>query len=176
MHSRLIHLSFVLGMTFVLVACGFQLRGTGDSRAAFPDNWKSMQLVSGNPNSEFSRNVTALFAANNVQWTDSESANFKLVLTPESFEQRNLSLNSEARVAEFELTMRSQFSVLDASGKEVIPQTAVTVVKQMENDPRNVVGKEGEIRLTENEMRYELAEQIMRRISFFAASHPHPAQ
>jgi LPS-assembly lipoprotein len=60
--------------------------------------------------------------------------------------------------------------VLDASGREVMPLTDVTVVKQMENDPRNVVGKEGEIRLIQNEMRYELAEQIMRRIGFYAAS------
>lgn len=171
MHSRFVNLFFVLGLACVLAACGFQLRGTGGSRAAVPESWKSMHLVSGNPNGEFSRNVTALFAANGVNWTDSESANFNLVLTPESFEQRNLSLNSEARVAEFELTMRSQFSVLDASHKEVMPPTAVTVVKQMENDPRNVVGKEGEMRLIQNEMRYELAEQIMRRISFFASSN-----
>jgi LPS-assembly lipoprotein len=46
----------------------------------------------------------------------------------------------------------------------------VTVVKQMENDPRNVVGKEGEIRLIQGEMRTDLAQQIMRRINFFAAS------
>ena len=40
----------------------------------------------------------------------------------------------------------------------------------MENDPRNVVGKAGEMRLIQAEMRTELAEQIMRRIGFYAAS------
>lgn len=171
MHRRFAQLSIVLGIACLLAACGFQLRGTGGSRTAFPDDWKSMHLVTGNPNGEFSRNVTALLSANGVQWTDSGKANFNLVLHPEIFEQRNLSLNSEARVAEIELTVRSQFSVVDASQKEVMPLTSVLVVKQMENDPRNVVGKEGEIRLIQNEMRYELAEQIMRRISFFAASN-----
>lgn len=171
MHRRYVHYGFILGMACLLAACGFQLRGTGGNRTTFPEDWKSMHLVSGNPNSEFSRNVTALFAANGVVWTDSETARFNLVLSPESFEQRNLSLNSEARVAEFELTMRSQFSVLDASRKEVMPQTPVLIVKQMENDPRNVVGKEGEMRLIQNEMRYELADQILRRISFFAANN-----
>jgi LPS-assembly lipoprotein len=175
MQRRLLHLSLVLGMTCLLVACGFHLRGTGGTRAALPEEWKSMHLVSSNPNGEFSRNVIALFAANGVQWAESDAANFRLVITPETFEQRNLSLNAEARVAEFELTMRSQFSVLDASGREVMPLTDVTVVKQMENDPRNVVGKEGEVRLIQNEMRYELAEQIMRRIGFFATSSTPPA-
>jgi LPS-assembly lipoprotein len=51
----------------------------------------------------------------------------------------------------------------------------VSVVKQMENNPRNVVGKEGEMRLIQTEMYAELAEQIMRRIAFFAASsQPQP--
>ena len=103
------------------------------------------------------RDVTTLFAANGVQWTDRESANFSVVLSPERFEQRNLSLNSEARVAEIELTMSAQFSVFDADNSEVMAETIVSVVRQMENDPRNVVGKAGEMRLTQDEMRAKLA-------------------
>ena len=44
-----------------------------------------------------------------------------------------------------------------------------SVVKQMENDPRNVVGKSEEINLLREEMRAELAQQIVRRIGFFAS-------
>jgi len=44
------------------------------------------------------------------------------------------------------------------------------VVKQMENDPQNVVGKAEEIRILKSEMRSELARQIMRRIAFYAAA------
>ncbi len=175
MYRHLTHFSLILGMTCLLGACGFHLRGVGTGGPAVPQAWKSMNLVTGNPNGEFSRNVSALFAANGVQWTDSDSANFSLVLSPERFEQRNLSLNAEARVAEIELTMSSQFRVLDASKAEVMPPTIVSVVKQMENNPRNVVGKEGEMRLIQTEMYAELAEQIMRRIAFFAASsQPQP--
>ena len=170
MVRRLSHYSLLLLLTCVLGACGFQLRGTGNSGTTFPDTWKSMTLVTGNPNGEFSRDVVAVFAANGVQWTDSNSANFSLVLDSENFTQRNLSLNSEARVAEIELSMSAQFTVLNASKAAVMPQTTVLVVKQMENDPRNVVGKDGEVRLIQSEMRTELAEQIMRRIGFFAAS------
>jgi LPS-assembly lipoprotein len=174
MYRRLTRYSLILGMTCLLGACGFHLRGVGTGGPVVPEAWKSMNLVTGNPNGEFSRNVTAIFAANGVQWTDSNSANFSLVLSPERFEQRNLSLNSEARVAEIQLTMSSQFTVLDASKAEVMPQTTVSVVKQMENDPRNVVGKEGEIRLIQAEMYSELAGQIMRRIGFFAANSQSP--
>ena len=170
MHRRLTRYTFILGITCLLSACGFHLRGTGDTGTNVPEAWKSMHLVTGNPNSEFSREVRTRFAANGVQWQERADANFIVVLNPERFSQRNLSLNSEARAAEFELTMSATFAVLDPDNNEVIPQTEATVIKQMENDPRNVVGKAEEVRLLQSEMRSELAQQILRRIGFFAAS------
>ena len=162
---------FILAiLSLTLTACGFQLRGVGDNAAQLPEEWKSMHLVTGNPNGEFSREVSGRFAAQGIEWTDRQSANFLLTLGPEQFSQRNLSLNSEARVAEFELTMRAKFSVTDASNQVVIETTDVTTIRQMENDPRNVVGKAEEIRILKAEMRADLARQIMRRIGFFATS------
>jgi outer membrane lipopolysaccharide assembly protein LptE/RlpB len=46
----------------------------------------------------------------------------------------------------------------------------VSVVKLVENNPRNVVGKEGEVQMAQSDMRSDLAQQIMRRISFHAAA------
>lgn len=158
----------VLGLACLLSACGFALRGTGG--VAVPDEWKSMYLVTNNPNSEFSRDVKTRFAANGVEWTDKETASFRLVLGAERFSQRNLSLNADARAAEYELSMRSQFSVLDDQGKPLISGAEASVIKQMENDPSNVVGKAEEVRILKAEMRTELAQQIMRRIAFYATS------
>lgn len=170
MHRRLASYTIILGMACLLGACGFQLRGTGDEGASIPGAWKSMHLITGNPNGEFSREVQSRFAANGVDWKSREDASYRLLLGPERFSQRNLSLNAEARAAEFELTMRARFSVRDADNNEVIAETDVSTIKQMENDPRNVVGKAEEIRILKTEMRRELAQQIMRRIGFFAAS------
>ena len=127
-----------------------------------------MHLSTDNPNSEFSREIEMRFAAQGIIWTDRESANYRLELGPERFSQRNLSLNSEARVAEFELNMTARFSVIDADNQVTIESTEVAVIRQMENDPRNVVGKSEEVRIIKSEMRADLARQIMRRIGFFA--------
>lgn len=170
MYKRFMHYCLILGVTALLASCGFHLRGTGNVGASIPDAWRNMHLVTGSPNGEFSRAVTAQLAANGVQWSEGDTASYDLLLGPERFEQRSLSVNSEARVAEYELTMSSEFSILDPNKKEIVPATTVTVVKQMENDPRNVVGKESEIRLIKGEMRTDLAQQITRRISFYAAS------
>ncbi|MCR9106308.1 MAG: LPS assembly lipoprotein LptE [Gammaproteobacteria bacterium] len=153
-----------------LVACGFQLRGGDNTATVLPDDWKSMALIIGNPNSEFSRELISRFEVNGVTWKDRSTANYTLIVGGERFQQRNLSLNSEARAAEFELTMSANFSVRAADGSIAIAETEASVFKQMENDPRNVVGKSEEIRLVRSEMRVELAQQIMRRVGFFAAS------
>lgn len=167
--SRLLSTAFALLFCLALSACGFQLRGTGDYGKLLPESWKSLALVSPNANSELSREVSANFAANGVNWQDRDTASYTLVLEGEKFEQDNLSLSSEARAAEYELTMSTQFTVLDTHNKVVMEQTRASVVKQMENDPRNVVGKEEEILLLKREMRKELAQQILRRMGFFAS-------
>lgn len=168
MQRHLARFILLLATACLVTACGFQLRGTGG--VAVPDQWQSLYLVTGNPNSEFSRAVRTRFAANGIEWVDKEEANYRVVLGPERFSQRNLSLNADARAAEFELTMRSTFSVRDSKGGEVLADTTATVINQMENDPQNVVGKAEEIRILKAEMRGELAQQIMRRIAFFAVS------
>ncbi len=160
----------LLALAALLGACGFQLRGTGLTGTMLPEDFRSMSLVTGNPNSELSREITTRFAANGIAWAERDDANYVLRVGPERFTQHNLSLNSEARAAEFELTLQAEFTLSDTAGRLVMDQTDATIVKQMENDPRNVVGKSEEISLLREEMRGELAEQMLRRIGFFAAS------
>ena len=87
-----------------------------------------------------------------------------LTLKPEQFSQRNLSLTAQARAAELELTLASDFILTRADQGPVIARA--TVNRQMLNDPRNVVGKTEELRLLREEMRRDLAAQIVRRVSY----------
>jgi LPS-assembly lipoprotein len=129
-----------------------------------------MYLVTGNPNSELSRELDSRFAANGINWVAQENANYIVKVGAENFTQRNLSLNAQARAAEFELTLSTYFSVANSQGKEIMERSEVSVLRQMENDPSNVVGKAEETRILRSEMRSDLVRQIMRRIAFFAAS------
>lgn len=152
----------------VLTACGFQLRGTGGT--SLPEPWKKMFLSTSNPNGELSRELQSTFSANDITWVDTELANYTLSVGREQFRQRNLSINAQARASEFELTMSTVFWVRNAAGEQVIEASEATVVKQMENDPSNVVGKAEEVRLLKTEMRTELVQQILRRVGYFASS------
>jgi LPS-assembly lipoprotein len=55
---------------------------------------------------------------------------------------------------------------LQQDGKFLIEPTTAMVIRQFLNDPRNVVGKTEELRLLREEMRTDLAAQIIRRISY----------
>lgn len=152
-----------------LVGCGFQLRG-GEGGSSLPDAWQAMHLSTPSPNSELSRVVRTRFTASGIRWLPADEAAYVLALGNERFTQRNLSINAQARAAEFGLTLRARFALRDSDGKLLLPPEDAIITKQMENDPRNVVGKAEEIRILRDEMRTELAQQIMRRISFYAAS------
>ncbi len=160
---------FTLLMSVCLASCGFQLRGSGGG-SALPEDWRSMYLQSQNPNGELTRVLESTFSASGVVWEAQRAASYRLILGPEQFTQTNLSVNAQARAAEFDLQMRADFLVVDNAGETVMPRTTAAVNKQMENDPRNVVGKAEEVRVLQSELRRELATQILRRISFFAAS------
>ncbi|MEH6591441.1 MAG: LPS assembly lipoprotein LptE [Halioglobus sp.] len=159
-----------IGLLCLLSACGFQLRGVGGTE--LPEEWKKMYLVTGNPNGELARELENTFAAYDVKWVEREEANYVLSVAQERFQQRNLSINAAARASEFELTMTTNFAVQNAAGESVIDTSQATVVKQMENDPSNVVGKAEEARILKTEMRSELVQQILRRIGYFATSTP----
>ncbi|MEQ8517359.1 MAG: LPS assembly lipoprotein LptE [Chromatocurvus sp.] len=167
-HNRLAICVLTL-LLAVLAGCGFQLRGS-DGGSALPDAWQSMHLDTPSPNSELSRVLRTRFTASGIRWLPANEAAYRLELGNERFSQRNLSINAQARAAEFELTLRATFAVRAGDGELMIPPDEAIITKQMENDPRNVVGKAEEIRILRGEMRVELAQQIMRRISFYAAS------
>jgi LPS-assembly lipoprotein len=77
-----------------------------------------MHLISESPNSELTRVLSnATFAASGVTWVERGEATYILRLGPERFSQRNLSVNAQARAAEFDLQMRAVRGQLDADGK-----------------------------------------------------------
>ncbi|MEM6486441.1 MAG: LPS assembly lipoprotein LptE [Pseudomonadota bacterium] len=162
-------LTLTITTLVILTACGFQLRGTGGG-SGLPQDWRSFHLLSSNPNSELARIMESTLTQNGVTLMSREQASYLLRLGPEQFNQRNLSVNAQARAAEFDLQMSANFQVFDQQGEVVMPQSRAGVNKQMENDPQNVVGKAEEVRILRGELRLELAAQIYRRISFFAAN------
>lgn len=145
-----------------LLGCGFQLKGTGLDSSSLTG--VPIALVSADPRGELTEAVTDRLALAGAELVEPGPDRLTLQLGPEVFEQRNLSLSVDARAAEIELTLKTRFSLREGA-QERVEATEAFVVRQMLNDPANVVGKTEELRLFREEMRRDLAAQIVRRVS-----------
>lgn len=157
------------GLLF-FAGCGFQLKGSDTENGEAQLDGMTIQLISSRSRSELTREVSrALTAIGLVLVTDAEQeALLVLTLQPEQFSQRNVSLTAQARAAELELTLAADFTLVQPERDRI--DARATVIRQMLNDPRNVVGKTEEIRLLREEMRRDLAAQIARRLSHSLAN------
>ena len=157
--GRWICLSAIL---MCLAGCGFQLKGRDAANSSAKLEGMTLQLISRQPRSELTREVSRALSATGLMLLEEGDAMLTLVLQPEQFMRRNVSLTAQTRAAELELTLSADFT-LNQQASDPIDARA-TVTRQMLNDPRNVVGKTEEIRLLREEMRRDLADQIARRV------------
>ena len=150
-------------MLMCLAGCGFQLKGSDAASSSAKLEGMTLQLMSSQPRSELTREVSRALSATGLILLEEGDATLTLVLQPEQFTQRNVSLTAQARAAELELTLFTDFTLNQPESDPI--EARATVIRQMLNDPRNVVGKTEEIRLLREEMRRDLADQITRRVS-----------
>lgn len=157
-------------LSMVLSGCGFQLKGTpvgedGTTALGRSLHGQVVRLASRQPRSDLTAMLSQQLTYAGAQLDASDGATLLLNLGEERFDQRNLSLTTQARSAEVELTMSTQIT-LTQGNRVLINSDTVSVVRQFYNDPRNVVGKNEELRLLRNEMRQDLAAQIIRRTEY----------
>ncbi len=152
-----------------VITCGFQLRGEG-SKFLMPSDWKKFALRTSNPQSEFIKQVVMVFQTAEVEWESINSANHILTLTPAKLSTYFQSLNSKARPSEIELTLTSYISISNKDGVEILPETKIYVRRRINNDPANATGVNEQINLITSEMRRQLAENILLKVSTIAHS------
>ena len=158
-------LSPLVTLLMALIAlggCGFQLKGTAQEGSS---EWEglSLRLISTDPRGELTREVARELSSMKIMLTEDLETPTRLTLREEQFTQRNVSLTAQARAAEMELTLSVDYVLQQ---EEMLPlEGTASVSQQMLNDPRNVVGKTEEMRLLREEMRRDLAAQIVRRVS-----------
>ena len=150
-------------MLMCLAGCGFQLKGSDAASSSAKLEGMTLQLISSQPRSELTREVSRALSARGLILLEEGDATLTLVLQPEQFTQRNVSLTAQARAAELGLTLFTDFTLNQPESDPI--EARATVIRQMLNDPRNVVGKTEEMRLLREEMRRDLADQIARRVS-----------
>lgn len=146
-------------LAFTLSGCGFTLRGSVD----LPPELQTLQIESPVPNSELVREVSRMLRNNAVTVaTEARDDIWRLGIGAEQVSERVLSVNANARAGEYELTMDVAAQL--RRGTRVIGPETLSVSRVYLADPENAVAKNEEAELIRNEMRRELAQQILRRL------------
>lgn len=152
--SRRLLLSLLI---VALSGCGFELRGSG--QAVLPFDSIVLQMPGG-PYPLRSHIVDAL-RASDVSVAD--EADYRLVLSPERNERRAISINTRARAGQYELTLSVEAALYQ--GEQLIggPET-FRARDNFYEDTANITGSNSGLELTLEDLRRNLAGQMVRRM------------
>lgn len=148
---------------FLLSACGWHLRGT----LTLPEGLDRVYLDDDADGEALLDTLDELLTANEVRVAD-QPTTAQLVINLLSFEEerRVVAVGGNTLVTEYELITEATFSIEGSQGEVLLPPSDLSVIRSYQFDRENVLGMVEEQSLIQNEMRRELAQQIVRRLRF----------
>ena len=155
-----------LGLTVLLSACGFHLRG---SNGSFMLPFATMYI--GLPDTSplaigLKRYIRAIGSTEVVDTRDGADAVLEVLNDPERNRTKTiLSLNKNGRVQEYQLGYSINFRVVDKAGNQLLAPTTISLVRPITFDESQVLAKETEEAALYRDMRNDLVQQIMRRLA-----------
>lgn len=147
----------VLGLAFLLTACGFHLRGTGTAQMALTE----LNFAARDALSPLGKQIKASLTDNKVKI--SSSAPFTLYIGLEENSQRTASFTAGTRSAEYTLTSAVSYE-LRSGNLPALQQDRVEVQRTYAYNQNNVTGSGQEATLLRDEMRRDLVMQLMMRL------------
>lgn len=156
-----------LSLTLVQ-SCGFKLRGS----QALPSEIQDVYITADYIYAPLQRALDQRLPVYQLQSNIIERQDLRLneitnsvviSLQPEQLERRLLSIFSTGQVAEYELMYSIDYEVR-FSGKDPI-RSNVTVAREYQDDPDEVLAKSRELELVLQEMRLDAADRIIRLLS-----------
>ncbi|HKM36229.1 MAG TPA: LPS assembly lipoprotein LptE [Thiopseudomonas sp.] len=147
----------VLGLAFLMSACGFHLRGTGTMQMALSElNFSARDALS-----PLAKQVKIGLINNKVDVLS--SADYTLYLGAEESKQRTASFTAGTRSAEYTITSSAAYE-LRSGNLPALLTDRLEVQRTYAYNQDNVTGSGQEAELLREEMRRELVTQLMMRL------------
>ncbi len=159
--ALIVKLCCALLLAGFLSACGFHLRGSGGQ---YNMPFQSIYLAFGETSplgTELRRNLRA----QTTVVTDPAKAQALFDVISETRGKTILSLNSQGRVREYNLTSTLVFRVRDAKGAELLAPTEISLKRSISFNETQTLAKESEEVLLYRDMQSDLVQQILRRLA-----------
>ena len=152
----------ILLLLTMLTACGFKLRGDVE----LPPVLQETYIQSENPFTGMARALRVELEAAGARIVESsEQATAVLKIVNERSEMRILSVGSTGKASEYELFDEVTFQLTDRSGKMLIEQQNLRMIRDLVFDENQLLGKVSEAEQLHVQMRRSLARQIFTRIN-----------
>ena len=150
-----------IALCVMIAACGFRLKGV--SPLPFDTLYTNIA-----ENSAFGAQIRrAIMASSPNTRFVSEPADAQARLIQISTEQslREVSIDAQGLVEEYELTLVFVFQLTDAAGRVILPPTTLMTTREIPYDATVVQAKQGEIGALFLEMQQSQVDRIVRRIA-----------
>ncbi|MGE9761087.1 LPS assembly lipoprotein LptE [Pseudomonas sp. PDM20] len=147
----------LIGLASVLSACGFQLRGLGDTNFAL----KEIDVSARNAYGETVTQLKQVLEGSGVKVVS--RAPYHLILAREDVTSRSVSYTSSARSAENELTNTLSYEIRGTDNLLLLANQ-VQVRKVYVQDENNLIGSDQEAQQIRTEMRRDLVQQMVTRL------------
>ena len=147
---------FLIFVVFSLASCGFTPRQAN----LVPQELRQLAIVTQPSTQAFAEALKRLGSLSDLVWRN--ESDIRLNLIDEKVTRRLLSVFASGQVAEYELnyTLRYQLSVNSAS----IP-LEINILRDYQDDPKQVLAKSLELELIMQELRNQAAEQLLRTLA-----------
>jgi len=149
-------------LTALLSGCGFALRGSD----TISTNFDALVLDLEQPNGEFARLLRRNLdvAGVDVQQGGNSGSLAMLRVTAERVANRAVTVNPQARAAQYELRLSVNIS-LSQAGQTLIADETLIVERTYFEDIANLAGTRDEVQLITSELRRDLVDQLLRRLA-----------
>lgn len=145
----------------LLGACGFKLRGV----SPLPFNTMYTNIPE---NSDFGSRLRRAVTASSPHThfvEDAAAADAKLIQLSNNQTLREISINAQGLVEEYELNLAFIFQLTDAKGHVLLAPTTLTATREIPYDATAVQAKQGEIGNLFIEMQQSLIDRVIRRLT-----------
>ena len=148
-------------LCLLLAACGFRLKGA--SPLPFDTLYSNIS-----ENSAFGANLRRAIVASSPHTrfvSDPSDAQARLIQLASHQQRRELTIDAEGQVEEYELNLQFLFQLTDAHGRIILPPTELRATREVPYDPDNAQAKQAEITMIFEDMQQSLIARIVRHLS-----------
>ena len=151
----------VLSASVLLAACGFRLKGV----TPLPFDTLYTNIAENSAFGASMRRAITAASPQTVIVADPTQAEARLIQLANNQRLRELSIDADGRVEDYELNLEFVFQLVDASGHLIIPPTTLRVVREMPYDDTMVQAKQSEITAVFQQMQQSLVDRVLRLLS-----------